>query len=218
VNLPEGSEMQLVTDLSLYPQNIGKQMKVLGSLTNYLGTAGTVVATGAISEFYIVGGGGIFRETFESEAADKKAYATADFVGTAATWEVAAVIIKDDSNDKKFGSRSARLRDPNNSNPTAHYIKMKTNKPNGAGIISLYHGMYSNHTGGSYKLEVSNDDGVTWNAFTQDVSSVPAILTKVIFENVNVAGNIRIRITKTSSGYSTINIDNIEITDYTPSN
>ncbi len=162
---------------------------------------------------------GPFLETFEGTAANKASYVLGDFVGEATTWTVFGVVSSADTNDKKNGTRSVRLRDPNSTNADPHYFMMKNDKANGAGIISLYHGMYGTHTGAAtWKLEVSNDGGVTWNAFSQDVTSVPAALTKISF-TVNVSGNIRIKITKTNSqsaGSSSINIDDIEITDYIP--
>jgi hypothetical protein len=157
----------------------------------------------------------VWMETFETENT-KNSYAVGDYQGTAALWEVAGVVRNDDSNDKKNGLMSARLRDPNASNPDTHsYILMKEDKANGAGLITLSHGMYSNHTNGAYTLEVSNNGGATWNAYQAEVEEVPAELTSQNFV-VNVEGNIRIKITKQSAGTSSINIDDIRITDYTP--
>lgn len=160
---------------------------------------------------------GSWIETFEGTSDNKASYTLGEFVGVAATWNAAAVIANNDANDKKNGTRSARLRDPNSSNATSHYIEMATDKANGAGTISLYHGMYGAHTGAAtWKLEVSNDGGATWNAFSQEVTAVPSTFTKISF-TANVTGNIRIKITKTnpqSAGTSTVNIDDIEISDY----
>jgi hypothetical protein len=158
---------------------------------------------------------GVWMETFETETT-KDSYVAGDYQGTAALWDVSGVVRNDDDNDKKHGLASLRLRDPNTANPeTHHYIAMKEDKANGAGRISLYHGMYSAHTGGAYTLEVSNDGGKTWNAFSSEVEEVPAGLTQIAF-NANVGGNIRIKITKQSGGTSSINIDDIMITDYEP--
>ncbi len=163
---------------------------------------------------------GTWIETFEGVTPNKASYAVANFVGTAATWEIAGIVtdVVDASNtDKKNGARSARLRDPNSSSAASHYVMMQTDKPNGAGVISLYHGMYGSHTGAAtWILEVSNDGGVTWNAYSQQVNEVPAEFTKISF-TANITGNVRVKITKnnpTSAGTSTINIDDIQITDY----
>ena len=159
---------------------------------------------------------GVWIETFEGESANKTAYAAKEFVGVAATWNVFG-IVDGTANDKKNGARSARLRDPGTSAQTDnHFIEMTEDKAKGAGIISLYHGMYSNHTGAAtYKLEVSNNGGTTWDAFSEEVTEVPTVFTKKSF-TVNVPGNIRIKITKTNptGTASTINIDDIQITNY----
>jgi hypothetical protein len=155
---------------------------------------------------------GAWFEDFESTET-KNSYAVGDYQGSAALWEAFAVI-NHDANDKRNGETSARLRDPNASNADPHYILMKEDKPLGAGVISLYHGMYGTHTGGAYTLEVSNNGGTTWNAFSAEVEEVPTTWEKVSF-TANVEGNIRIKITKTSAtNSSTINIDDIQITDY----
>ena len=156
---------------------------------------------------------GTWIEDFETETT-KGSYAVGDYQGNAALWEVFGVVRNDDDNDKKNGKASARLRDPRAADQDNHYILMKEDKADGAGIISLYHGMYGNHTGGTYKLEVSNDGGTTWEAFTEEVTEVPGNLTQKTF-TANVEGNIRIKITKTSEGTNSINIDDIQISNYT---
>ena len=155
---------------------------------------------------------GTWIENFETETT-KNSYAIGEYQGNATLWEVFGVVRNDDENDKKNGTMSARLRDPRSSNPDPHYIMMKEDKANGAGVISLYHGMYGTHTGGAYTLDVSNNGGVSWDAYTAKIEEVPVEFTKMSF-TVNVSGNIRIRITKTGEGTSSINIDDIIITDY----
>jgi hypothetical protein len=158
---------------------------------------------------------GVWMETFETETM-KGSYEAGDYQGTAALWEVFGVIRNDDNNDKKHGQMALRLRDPNTANPEDHhYIEMKGDKANGAGQISLYHGMYGTHTGGAYTLDVSNNGGQSWDAFTAEVEDVPAELTLISF-SANVEGNIRIKITKQGGGSSSINLDDIKITDYKP--
>ncbi|MDL2223339.1 T9SS type A sorting domain-containing protein, partial [Bacteroidales bacterium OttesenSCG-928-M11] len=159
---------------------------------------------------------GVWMETFET-GLTKNSYAIGDFQGTACLWEVFGVINKDD-NDKVNGTQAVRLRDPNNANATPHYLMMKEDKANGAGTITLYHGMYGTHENGAYTLEVSNDGGKTW-AKSFEVEEIPAALTETSFE-VNMKGNIRIKITKATPQIATctINIDDITISDYDGSN
>ncbi|MDR0413165.1 MAG: hypothetical protein LBH61_05135 [Dysgonamonadaceae bacterium] len=158
---------------------------------------------------------GVWMETFETETS-KNSYAAGDYQGTAALWQIAGVVRNDDDNDKKHGLMALRLRDAGIPDVANHFLEMREDKANGAGQISLYHGMYGTHTGGAYTLEVSNDGGATWDAFTAEVEEVPADLAPIRF-TANVKGNIRIRITKQGSATgSSINIDDIQITDYLP--
>ena len=160
-----------------------------------------------------------FFETFEGDAPSKTGYAQAEFKGVSAAWDVVGVITDTDNQDKKNDMRSARLRDPNNNNPNStHYIMMTHDKPYGVKSISLYHGMYSNHAGeAKWKLEISTNGGTTWDGFTYESDVVPSALTKVTIDDINIRGNIRIKISKvktTATAGSSINIDDIEITDY----
>ena len=159
---------------------------------------------------------GTWIEDFETETT-KNSYAVGDYQGNTTLWEIFGVVRNDDDNDKKNGKASARLRDPRAADQSNHYILMKEDKADGAGTITLYHGMYGNHTGGTYKLEISNDGGTTWEAFTEEVTEIPSNLTQKTF-TVNIAGNIRIKITKTSEGSNSINIDDIQISNYTGTN
>ena len=163
-----------------------------------------------------------FFETFEGDANNKGSYSQATFKGVSATWSVFGVItdVVDQYNqDKKNDTRAARLRDPNNSNPNnTHFIEMVHDKPYGVKSISLYHGMYGANSGqAKWKLEISDNGGNSWDAFTYESEVVPVELTKITIEDINIKGNIRIRILKVKTDATTassINIDDIEITDY----
>ncbi|MDL2241432.1 DUF5689 domain-containing protein [Bacteroidales bacterium OttesenSCG-928-L03] len=158
---------------------------------------------------------GEFLETFELSA-NKTGYAAGEVDGKMCKWEAAAVITSTDTNDKKNGSYSVRFRDPNVSNTDPSYVVMKQDKANGAGSISFYTGMYSNHTAeASVLVEVSNDGGSTWTAYSKTVP-VTTTWTKVTLDDVNVSGNIRVKFTKVSEkvGSSSVNLDDVAITDY----
>jgi|GEM_PF-6081620 len=159
---------------------------------------------------------GVWIETFETGVV-KASYAIGEnpYEGVMVNWEAAAVISDQDANDKKNGSFSARLRDPNASNAEPHYLMMVEDKANGAGSISFYTGMYGTHSNAaSIIVEVSNNGGSSWDAFSQTVD-VTAEWEKVTLDNVNVQGDIRIKLTKQSEQVtSSVNIDDIMITDY----
>ena len=148
-------------------------------------------------------------ETFETETF-KSSYTEGDYEGVATSWRIAGVATNNDVQDVKNMTASLRLRDKD------HFIAMTKDKANGAGTISFYHGRYGTHGGGAYTLSVSTDQGETWDAYSTDVETVPAVPEKISFA-VNIEGNIRIKITKTNStGSTSINIDDIEITNFDP--
>ena len=121
------------------------------------------------------------------------------------------------ASDRHNGIRSIRLK---GSNPDIdHRAEMMFDKPNGAGTVSFKYGSFSNHANGVLQLQLSTDQGVTWIDQGEPVT-VPSwvdggsvLQTATI--TVNQSGNIRIRILKISApGNTTVNIDDIEITDF----
>lgn len=166
---------------------------------------------------------GVWMETFETGVA-KSTYAIGEnpYEGVVVNWEAYAVISDTDEKDKKNGLFSARLRDPSqdaDGKRDPHYIMMVEDKENGAGTISFYTGMYGTHTKtASILVEVSNNGGSTWNAFSKEVP-VTTEWTKVTIDNVNITGDIRVKLTKQSAleTGSTVNIDDIMITNYSGS-
>lgn len=57
VNLPSGSDMRSQLNLQDNPANLGKSLKVKGTLTNSLGIAGLTVSNGSTSDFVLEGSG-----------------------------------------------------------------------------------------------------------------------------------------------------------------
>lgn len=144
------------------------------------------------------------------EKAKKTSYAAGDLEGDAGTWLFTdALASNDNTNDKVIGTNSARIKNANGS------FEMKFDKANGAGVITVNHAMYGTHTGGTWKLEISTDGGATYTQVGEEVTTVPSAMTPITF-TANKTGNIRIKITKTSTkSSSTVNFDGISITDYT---
>ncbi|MCL2649592.1 MAG: T9SS type A sorting domain-containing protein [Candidatus Azobacteroides sp.] len=220
VELPAGTtavpDVQYTVEDSKANATVTKAVAIPGTTTIKVAAENGNEKTYSVN-FSALPSAGTWIETFEGESANKAGYTEAEFIGVASTWDVFGIVTSADANDKKNGTRSVRLRDPSSTtNSASHFIEMVQDKPNGAGVISLYHGMYSNHTAAAtWKLEVSNNGGATWDAFSQEVTEVPTTFTLISF-TVNVAGNIRIKITKTNDplSNSTINIDDIQITDY----
>ena len=155
-------------------------------------------------------------------------YANREVTDVFGKWSVSAVT-QPDAKDHYFGVRGARFRGNTTSTDTTNInrIEMKFDKPNGLGTVSFYYSSFGDntgtvHSGGVIYLDYSTNGGTTWT----NVGSVTApkwvdggsAMLEATF-NVNVSGNVRIKIYKLSqTGNTTVNIDNICITDYTPSN
>ncbi len=160
-------------------------------------------------------GFGQYIVNFEGAGETKTAYASGDVTLNGISWNMTEVLIGTDASDWKNGVRSARLRGYGTSSMT-----MLANKTNGAGVISFSYRRYGTDAQVDWKVEYSTNDGGLW---TQAGSSFTAPSTDVVQSfsaTINVAGNIRIRIKRaTASGSSNrrLNIDDINITDYTGS-
>jgi len=150
---------------------------------------------------------------FEGDGEVKPGYATGTVNLNGLNWDMTNVLIGVESNDWKNGLRSARLRGYGTSSMT-----MLENKTNGIGTISFQYRRYGSDTQVDWKVEYSIDNGGLWtqigSAFTAQASDV----VQTFSEAVNIDGDVRVRIKRaTESGTSNrrLNIDDIEITNFT---
>ncbi|MDO7853297.1 IPT/TIG domain-containing protein [Hymenobacter convexus] len=141
------------------------------------------------------------------ETGTKTGYAAASVTLASGSWTFSDALIGTAFNDRANGLKSARIR--------VGFIRMDFDKPTGAGTVIVNAGTFGVDTGASFILEKSTDGGVTFTT----VPGAPATLTNVITPytfTVNQAGNVRFRITSTSTATtSRINIDDISISNYT---
>ncbi|WP_455498193.1 endonuclease [Coprobacter sp.] len=140
-----------------------------------------------------------FFETFENGT--KGSYTAGKVKCTASEWYMINSMTGNQSGDKKNGKQSARIKGS---------IEMSEDKLGGIGIISLYGADFSNDNNGSFSLFYSTDQGANWKPIQESVS-LTNTLQKFTY-TVNKPGNIRIKITKVNG--DRINIDDIEISDY----
>lgn len=146
-------------------------------------------------------------EDFEIGSNDNS-YATSTPTFRAGEWTfVEGLALNNDSNDKKNGIRSARIRSNAGTNG---YIQTNFNITTGLGNITVNHANFGDDVGGKWQLKISTDNGANWNNVGSEISST-AILTPTII-TVNQPGNVRIRIEKTAG--TRINIDDISITPF----
>jgi hypothetical protein len=141
------------------------------------------------------------------ETGSKGAYAEAPVTLGSGVWTFADALIGSTFADKFNGLKSARLR--------GGFIRMDFDKTNGAGVVTVHAAVYGNDAVSSFLLEKSTDGGTTFTP----VAGAPATLTPYTF-TVNQAGNVRFRISNTTTATSSIPriiIDDISITNFTAS-
>lgn len=151
---------------------------------------------------------------FEGSGETNGSYDAATVSLSGTNWSIGPeALIGDLGNDWKNGSRSLRLRARNGS-----LASMTANKTNGIGTISFSYRRYG--TDGSqqpYAVEYSTNNGSSWTQIGSNITGTADVQT--FNQTVNVTGNIRIRFRLTTSpgtsGDRRLNIDDINITDYT---
>lgn len=121
-----------------------------------------------------------------------------------------------DLNDRHNGANSIRLRgkvlDPADDN----YITLKTEKVGGVGNVNFTYGSYSTNSGGQLQVYYSVD-GTSWIA-AGDVITAPAWASTSSMSSASVAVNSAtakfIKIAKIIGVGGSVNVDDIEVTDY----
>jgi len=162
-----------------------------------------------------------FIEDFETLSAGTGSYSGASLTFATGIYYVKGYTTMD-ANDRFLGTRSIRMRG-NGSDPNGNEITMTFDRPNGIGTVSFKYGSYGTHSGGSFVLQYSVDQGASWNDVPSNSFTAPAWSVSTTMEtgNVvfNVPGAVRIRFFKAMQGSGTsVNIDNIEMTDYSAVN
>lgn len=127
-----------------------------------------------------------------------------------------------DGSDRKIGTRSVRMR-ASTTDTDGNEITMTTDFTNGVGSVSFMYGSYGAHYGGTVYVQYSTDQGTTWNEVPNNSVTAPAWDETVGMQSatipVNIAGTVRIRIFKAvQPGSTSLNIDNLEVTEYVQTN
>lgn len=95
--------------------------------------------------------------TFDSTGETKTAYASANVTLSGISWNLTEALIGTDANDRKNGTRAARVR-------STGTMTMLADKANGLGSLSIQHASYGSDAAGTWKAEYSTDAGTTWVA------------------------------------------------------
>ena len=173
------------------------------TFTVSLAVAGQTVASETISV-------SVLERPFESfDNATKNEYAlvafnNTDFFG----WEGTNCMIGATANDNVIGAKSVRFR------AGTGYLEMTADKAHGAGSVSLWLGIHKGDTqrDATVRLMLSKNGGSTWTAWNSGDIAVTTTFREVAFADVNVSGNVRLRVEYT--GLVRVNVDEIRITDY----
>lgn len=126
--------------------------------------------------------------------------------GNACSWKFQNAGLWKDTD--RHGNASCRFgKDPIAS------IEMNEDKPNGAGTFSFYASVYGSDSNSVIAVEYSTDKAKKWDLL-EEITISETTLTQYSIK-VEKTGDIRFRIIRTNG--KRINIDDIEISDFTPS-
>jgi hypothetical protein len=151
---------------------------------------------------------GEFVEDFETGT--KGSYPAGDVTCTEGSWRLDNFLLGGLVNDQKNGLKAPRGYGS---------LYMNFDKTNGAGVVTLFHGMYvtdsNNVSGVSWTLSVSRDGGSSCSAYVSPAQAPSAVWRQASLADINVAGSVRIRI-DVAGGSSTnrVNFDDIAISDF----
>ena len=149
---------------------------------------------------------------FEGETEVKPSYASGTVNLSGLDWDMTEALIGNSDSDWKNGLKSARLRGYGTS-----VMSMLADKADGLGTLTFSYRRYGTDAQVEWVVEYSTNAGANWTqlgaAFTAPASNDVTQFS----ETLNVTGNVRIRIRATTAGTVNrrLNIDDIELTNYT---
>ncbi len=143
-------------------------------------------------------------ESFESGT--KTSYTAASVTLSSGSWYFTNALIGTTSTDRKNGSKSARIY-------ATGKITMQFDNPNGAGVVTVYHALFSSDVSSTWGLYVSTNSGSSWTQVGSTITTSSTTLKQVSF-TVNQSGNVRFEIRKATGTSTRINIDDFVVTSY----
>jgi len=139
------------------------------------------------------------------EAGGKTAYAAGNVTLGTGSWFMDDALTGNLSTDRKTGNFSARIRNTG-------LVHMNFNKT-GAGTVSIQHAVFGTDGSSTWQLWSSTNNGSTWTQVGGTVTTSSTTLQTANF-TVNNANAIRFEIRKVSGGANRINVDNVQIGDF----
>ena len=139
------------------------------------------------------------------EAGGKTSYAAANVALGTGSWFMDDALTGSLSSDRKTGAYSARIREVGR-------VRMNFNK-SGAGTVSIQHAVFGSDGPSTWQLWSSTNNGSTWTQVGSTVTTSSTSLQTASF-TVNNGVAIRFEIRKVSGGANRINVDNVQIGDF----
>ena len=148
------------------------------------------------------------------EDASKSSYSAGNVTLNGISWNLNEAVIGDLANDRKNGLKSARVRSNETVNASG-ILAMNEDLATGLSSITFLYGKYGTDADTAGRVEYSVNGGSSWiSAGTFTANSTT--LTPFSATNLNVAGNVRVRIVKTSGTTTRYNVDDITLYPYDP--
>ena len=144
-----------------------------------------------------------FLETFE--AATKGGYSVGDITGNAAQWTLDNALLGADNN--RCDNKSVRMK-------SGGSITMLEDKPAGCDSLWFYAGLYNQDTGVLLTVSYSLDGGLSWTPVVEDLAFTKGEWKRYGYE-LRQSGDIRLMFEATGTKDKRINIDNVQMSDYT---
>ena len=139
------------------------------------------------------------------ETGGKTSYAAANVTLGTGSWFMDDALTGNLSTDRKTGTYSARIREIGR-------VRMNFNKT-GAGTVSIQHAVFGADGPSTWQLWSSTNNGSTWTQVGATVTTSSTTLQTANF-TVNNGNAIRFEIRKVSGGANRINVDNVQIGDF----
>ena len=171
--------------------SVTKMLLAFGSVMFVLTIALTTATTAPLNEGFEAGG--------------KTSYAAANVTLGTGSWFMDDALTGNLSTDRKTGAFSARARNVGR-------VRMNFNKT-GAGAVSIQHAKFGTDGTSTWQLWFSTNNGSTWTQVGSTVTTSTTTLQTANF-TVNNSNAIRFEIRKVSGGTNRLNLDNIQIGDF----
>lgn len=150
--------------------------------------------------------GSIYTVNFDTESKGK--FVAGDVTLNGISWNLNEALIGSLASDRYNGEKSARVR--SNETYGAGILMMNADTNMGLSSITLLHAKFGSDSNSSGRVDYSTNSGASWiEAGTFDVTATNLTLFEAT--NLNVNGDVRIRVVKTSGTTDRYNLDDITL-------